>query len=145
MTLSRPYRYSLERFPEPPFRAPSGYVFVTETGSPSLLVKPVVRALLGGSSDYRQAHEPFYRTHRALQRAPRGRNRWSCGLPGGFRLSDSPKVRESPLWVHQAAASVTEKRGANSPESAPHRTSTWPMHAEPFEEANLVQESDCQQ
>ncbi len=49
------------------------------------------------------------------------------------------------LWVHQAAASVTEKRGARSPESAPHRRSTWPTRAEPFEETILDQESDYQQ
>ena len=60
-------------------------------------------------------------------------------------IINAPDQTRPTLWVHQAAASVTEKRGAESPESAPHRTSTWPMHAAPFEETNLVQKSDCQQ
>lgn len=36
-------------------------------GSPSLLVKPVVKALLGGTSPHGQAREPVHRPHTSLQ------------------------------------------------------------------------------
>src|SRR4051812_44875330 len=62
-----------------------------------------------------------------------------------WKRTHSPHQTRPMLRVHQAAASLTENRRARCSDLAPHRRSTWPMYAEPFEETIVDQESDRQQ